>query len=63
MRAELDDDSHPVNELARMRAENNDLRIENISRIRKLIDEHPEIEVFGYHDIEEFRHYNSKTIH
>ena len=55
--------SHPVNELARMRAENNDLRIENISRIRKLIDEHPEIEVFGYHDIEEFRHYNSKTIH
>lgn len=46
-----------------MRAENNDLRIENISRIRKLIDEHPEIEVFGYHDIEEFRHYNSKTIH
>ncbi|AQW98495.1 MBL fold metallo-hydrolase [Elizabethkingia anophelis] len=63
LRAELDDDSHPVNELARMRAENNDLRIENISRIRKLIDEHPEIEVFGYHDIEEFRHYNSKTIH
>ena len=45
-----------------MRAENDDLRLESISKIRKLIDEHPEIEVFGYHDIEEFRRYNPETV-
>ncbi|AJW63167.1 N-acyl homoserine lactonase AttM [Elizabethkingia miricola] len=62
LRAELNDSKHPVNELARMRAENDDLRLESISKIRKLIDEHPEIEVFGYHDIEEFRRYNPETV-
>ena len=54
MRVELNDKSHPVNELAKMRAEDNDLRVNSLDKIRKLITEHPEIEVFGYHDIEEF---------
>jgi hypothetical protein len=43
-----------VNELAKMRADNNDLRIATLDKIRRLVIDHPEIEVFGYHDIEEF---------
>lgn len=59
LRAELTDSQHPVHELARMRAENNDLRIASLDKIRQLLGKHPEIEVFGYHDIEEFLSFNS----
>ncbi|MCV9929543.1 MBL fold metallo-hydrolase [Flavobacterium sp. LS1R49] len=59
MRIELTDSNHPVNQLARMRAEDNDLRLETLDKIRNLITEHPEIEVFGYHDIEEFKLYEN----
>lgn len=58
MRIELNDNSHPVNHLAKMRAENDNQRIASLDKIRKLMNEHPEIEVFGYHDIEEFMHYS-----
>lgn len=58
MRVELRDDQHPVNELAKIRADDNDLRIATLDRIRKLVNNHPEIEVFGYHDIEEFKLYS-----
>jgi glyoxylase-like metal-dependent hydrolase (beta-lactamase superfamily II) len=54
MKVELTDSNHPVNELAKMRADNNNLRIASVDKIRKLMKEHPEIEVFSYHDIEEF---------
>lgn len=59
MRVELNDNQHPVNELAKMRADNNDLRIASVDKIRKLVNSHSEIEVFGYHDIEEFRFYKN----
>ncbi|MCD0476427.1 MBL fold metallo-hydrolase [Flavobacterium sp. EDS] len=59
MRVELSHSNHPVNQLARMRAENNNLRLNSLDKIRTLINEHPEIEVFGYHDIEEFRLYKN----
>jgi glyoxylase-like metal-dependent hydrolase (beta-lactamase superfamily II) len=55
LRLELNDSDHPVNELAKMRADNNELRITTVDKIRKLIEHHPEIKVFGYHDIEEFK--------
>ncbi len=61
MRVELNDSNHPVNELAKMRADNNDLRIATVDKIRKLVNDHPEIEVFGYHDIEEFRLYKNQS--
>lgn len=61
MRVELNDTNHPVNELAKMRADNNDLRIATVDKIRKLVNDHPEIEVFGYHDIEEFRLYKNQS--
>lgn len=57
MRLELHDRSHPVNELAKMRADNNECRMITVDKIRKLIKDHPEIKVFGYHDIEEFNSY------
>ena len=37
MRVELTDDLHPVNELAKMRADDNELRITTLDRIRKLV--------------------------
>lgn len=61
MRVELTNSDHPVNQLAKMRAENNDLRLINLDKIRNLIAEHPEIEVFGYHDIEEFNFYKKQV--
>lgn len=57
MKIELNNELHPVNELAKMRADDNDMRIASLNKIRKLVNEHPEIEVFGYHDIEEFQRY------
>lgn len=61
MRIELDDKLHPVNELAKMRADDNNLRIETVDKIRALIHNHPEIDVFGYHDIEEFKLYEDTS--
>lgn len=54
LRIELTDTIHPINELVAMRAENNEKRIESLNRLRKLINEHPNIQMFCYHDIEEF---------
>ena len=54
LKAELTDNTHPVNELATMRADDNEMRIVTLNKIRNFIAEHPEIEVFGYHDINEF---------
>ncbi|WP_316803678.1 MBL fold metallo-hydrolase [Pedobacter nototheniae] len=59
MRIELSDDQHPVNELAKMRADDNDLRLKTLNKIRNLVNKHPEIEVFSYHDIEEFKFYQN----
>lgn len=57
LRDELRNPGHPVSELAKMRADNNDLRIGTLDKIRKLANVHPEIDIFGYHDIEEFKLY------
>lgn len=54
MRLEFIDSNHPVNELAKMRADNDELRIETLNKIRNLVNDYPEIQVFGYHDITEF---------
>ena len=61
MRIELIDSSHPVNELARFRADDDDLRMATLDQIRNLVNDHPEVEVFGYHDIEEFLHHQKTT--
>ena len=54
LRLELYDPIHPVNELAKIRAENNELRLATLNTIRKFMSEHPEVVVFGFHDPKEF---------
>ncbi len=59
LRAEIEINDHPVTQLATMRADNNELRIESLNQIKRLIKDHSnEIEIFGYHDPNEF---NSRT--
>lgn len=57
MRIELHDNNHPVNNLAKISADSDELRIVILDKIRKLVNDHPEIEVYGYHDYEEFKIY------
>lgn len=54
LRLELEDSAHPVNELARMRAEDNSLRLASLEQIRQLSKRNREVLMFGYHDIDEF---------
>lgn len=59
LRVETEINDHPVTQLATMRADNNELRIESLNQIKRLIKDHSnEIEIFGYHDPNEF---NSRT--
>lgn len=53
MKAELYDEAHPVHELARAAADNNEQRLATLEKIRQLAKEHPEIAIFSYHDSEE----------
>lgn len=57
LKLELVDSNHPVNELAKIRADDNALRVSTLEKIRKLIKAQSSIEIFGYHDIEEFKTY------
>ncbi|OJJ23118.1 MBL fold hydrolase [marine bacterium AO1-C] len=54
LKAELLDDNHPVNELAKLRADDDIVRLETLNKLRKLAKENPTIEMFGYHDPVEF---------
>ncbi len=57
LRIELDNETHPVTQLARANADDNDMRIASLGKIRQLAKDHPEIQFFGYHDIDEFRQF------
>lgn len=59
LREEITDDMHPVEALAAMRADDNALRLASLQRIRELVRNNPDIEYFGYHDINEFERYGS----
>lgn len=61
MKVELTDDTHLVNELAKIRADDNDLRLSSLNKIKNLKKEHPEIEIYSYHDITEFKPYERNT--
>jgi glyoxylase-like metal-dependent hydrolase (beta-lactamase superfamily II) len=51
LRAELESDEHPVSELARLRAEDDDARRRSLGLLRKSIHEHgSEVDLCGYHD-------------
>ncbi|BDD12113.1 MBL fold metallo-hydrolase (plasmid) [Fulvitalea axinellae] len=56
LRAELNDRNHPVDQLATIRAVDNEMRLESLDLVRKIIKENGnEIEYFGYHDPTEFK--------
>lgn len=56
LRAEITNDNHPVDQLATIRAVDNNLRKESLYKIRELVKQHGnEIEYFGYHDPAEFK--------
>lgn len=52
LRAELNDDNHPVSELAMMRADDDGLRRESLESLRRL-SKQPRIDLCGYHDTSE----------
>lgn len=54
LRDELKNENHPINELATLRADNDELRRETLGRLRQLV-EHADVDLtyFGYHDITE----------
>lgn len=54
LKVELEDTNHPVNDLAKIRAENNELRIETLNKIRNFTNKNPAIEIFSFHDPKEF---------
>ena len=56
LRAELENRNHPVDQLATIRAVDNEIRLESLDKIRKVINDYgEEIEYFGYHDPTEFK--------
>ncbi|MDF2381407.1 MBL fold metallo-hydrolase [Nostoc ellipsosporum NOK] len=50
LREELNDPAHPVTQLAIERADDNEQRLASLDKIRALMKQHPEIQVYGYHD-------------
>jgi glyoxylase-like metal-dependent hydrolase (beta-lactamase superfamily II) len=54
-RAELEDEQHPVEQLAKLRAMDDDMRMQTLGKLRNLISIHGnEINYYGYHDPLEF---------
>ena len=51
LRAELTDENHPINELATIRADNDELRRRSLMALRAL--NRREVRLFGYHDTSE----------
>ncbi len=59
LQVELTDTTHPINELVALRAEDNEKRIDSLNKIRKLIKQNKNINMFCYHDMEEFIRFTS----
>lgn len=54
LRGELEDENHPIGELATLRAENNELRLESLNRLRQLAArDDVRLTMCGYHDVTE----------
>jgi len=56
LRAEIEDHNHPVDQLATIRAVDNNLRLKSLNTIRGIVKRYGnQIEYFGYHDPTEFK--------
>ncbi len=53
-RIETETDDHPVSQLAAANADNNELRIQSLQSIKRLMQDHPEINIISFHDPAEF---------
>lgn len=49
-RIETETDEHPVSQLAAVRADNNELRLQSLEKIKQLMRRYPDIEIFSTHD-------------
>ncbi len=59
LRAELITENHPIDQLATIRAVDNEERLNSLKKVRGLIQNHGhEIEYFGYHDPVEYEPYS-----
>jgi glyoxylase-like metal-dependent hydrolase (beta-lactamase superfamily II) len=57
LRAELTNENHPIDELARLRADDNERRLQSLNALRRLVRrEYVNLTYFGYHDITELPH-------
>jgi glyoxylase-like metal-dependent hydrolase (beta-lactamase superfamily II) len=55
LRVELTTDDHPVSALATLRADDDTMRRESLTLLRRIAKDHSEdVEMFGYHDFTEF---------
>lgn len=54
LRAELNDEHHPVDLLASRNAVDDALRRQSLAQLRRLAARHPEVAMMGYHDFSEF---------
>lgn len=62
LRVELSTDDHPVSALARLRADDNAARLASLQMLRRLNQDHAiEIEMFGYHDVQELPGYDNNS--
>lgn len=57
MAIEFTDATHPVHQLAQFRADDNNTRLATMEKLSTFKEKHPEVDVFAYHDIEEFKRY------
>ncbi|MCG8574051.1 MAG: MBL fold metallo-hydrolase [Flavobacteriales bacterium] len=56
LRAEIEDKNHPVDQLATIRAVDNEMRLESLDKVRELIHNFGnEMDYFGYHDPTELK--------
>ncbi|MDC6363384.1 MULTISPECIES: MBL fold metallo-hydrolase [Flavobacteriaceae] len=56
LKAELQDRNHPVDQLATIRAVNNEIRLKSLDTVRMIIEDHgSDLDYFGYHDPTEFK--------
>lgn len=56
LRAEITDHNHPVDQLATIRAMDNEMRKKSLEKVRQIVEKHSnELTYFGYHDPAEFK--------
>ena len=57
LRVELTSDDHPVSAISARQSVDNEQRVASLAKLRRLLRDHAdEVDLFGYHDVQELRH-------